>query len=883
MKSFLACITLLLLTCICHAQSRHNITATVIDSASKQHLELTTVALLDARDTSLISYTLTDKNGVFTLRNIRDDRPVRLLISHAGYVSIHQKIKFGKEPLLNLGTLEMGSRTLAEVTVKGEIVPIVIKKDTIEFNAEAFKVKPNAVVQDLLKKLPDVQVDRDGIITVQGKSISKIKVDGKDFFANDPKIVSQNLDADMVAKVQIYDDRENDPDHLVPDYAVKKIINLKFKKKFHNATFGKIVAGAGTQGRYDIDGLYNTSVNNNLQISFIGNSKNLGNTEFVGTSLVGFGPGEGIPQNTNAGMNINEDFGKKAKLNLAYTYSNNILNNIQNKNVAQFLGDTTLTNNSANNSHNGGDTHTVTGTFEWHPDTLSQLKYNPNFVISDNNSNQTLAATSFNNFVPLLSKTTDISQSDGHSIQYEHNLNYYHSFHKKGESLSITSNVQVNPNHNTDISDDQLLSFTAGLTSDTLARIANNHATNTSTAISADYNYPLSKTLTGAVNIASSYSNNGSDLFTYQLDPKTGLYDIFLTSQSSNLTRDLWQENLHPQLIYRHKSVYFNIGFVAESQQIENHFNLSVPDLNQHFDYIFPNVSLSVGKVSFNYSEDVSQPSINQLLPTTIVYDQLNSFEGNPNLHPTSKRNFSLFYNSYNPQGIYLYISGNVILESNSITQESFVNAQGATFTTPVNMNGRFTTFVRGTFGYNFKKLGKWHFSERTSIFGSAGRNFFETNGRQGYQDTYAVPVTQYFTLDWNDVIAFEPSYYINPAITHYELVNYPNSSYVQQTISLPLDVSWPNRINWSINYTHMYNPLVAQGFRQQSNLLSFSIARAFLHKDRGEIRLTCYDLLNQGVSAYHYATNNTINDIQNEAIHRYFLFTYTYRFSKTK
>jgi hypothetical protein len=330
MKYLLNLAVLILLACFCQAQTKHNITATIVDSASKQPLELTTVALLDTRDSSLISYTLPDKSGVFMLRNVRDDQHVRLLISHAGYGSIHYNLKFTGSQVLNLGTLTMSPKMLAEVTIKGEVVPIVIKKDTIEFNAEAFKVRPNAVVQDLLKKLPGVQIDRDGTITVEGKNISKLKVDGKDFFANDPKIVSRNLDADMVAKVQIYDDRENDPDHLLPDYEVKKIINLKFKKKFHNATFGKIVAGAGTQGRYDIDGLYNTSVNNNLQISFIGNSKNLGSTEFVGTSLVGFGPGTGIPQNTNAGVNINEDFGKKAKLNLAYTYSNNTLSNIQN-------------------------------------------------------------------------------------------------------------------------------------------------------------------------------------------------------------------------------------------------------------------------------------------------------------------------------------------------------------------------------------------------------------------------------------------------------------------------------------------------------------------------------------------------------------------------
>lgn len=883
MKQSLNFIILVFLSFICHAQTRHAIIATIIDSALKQPLEYTTVALLDVRDSSLVSYTLTDKNGVFMLHNVRDDKPVRLLISHAGYNSLHHSIKFEKAQLLNLGVLTLSSKMLAEVTVKGEVVPIIIKKDTIEFNAEAFKVRPNAVVQDLLKKLPGVQVDRDGTITVEGRGVSKIKVDGKDFFANDPKIVTQNLDADMIAKVQIYDDRENDPDHLLPDYQVKKIINLKFKKKFQNATFGKIVAGGGTQGRYDIDGLYNQSVNNNLQISLIGSSKNLGTTEFIGTSLIGFGATNGIPQNTNTGVNINENFGKTAKLNMAYTFTNNILNNIQTKNTAQFLGDTILTNNSSNRSHNSGSSHNITGTLEWRPDTLSQFKYIPAFAVAENGSNETIQGSSFNNFVPLLSKTTDADNNNGHSVQYEHTLTYYHAFHKKGESLTLNNTITVNPSHNAGTSDDRLLSYTAGLTSDTLARLATSQSSSTAVAISADYNYPLSKTFTMGMDVASSYSNNGSDLFTYQLDAKTGLYDLFLASQSNNLTRDLWKQDLHPQLIYRKNNINLNIGFIAEMQQIGNHFNQNIADLNQHFNYFFPNISLSFGKINLGYSEDVRQPSINQLMPTTIVYDQLSSFAGNPELRPTRIHNFSLFYNSFNPQGEYLFLDARVELESNSITQESFVTAQGATFTTPVNKNGRFTTYLNGTIGKRFKKQGKWQFSESLSVNSSAGRNFFETNGQQGYQDTYALPITQSFTVGWNDVIEFEPSYHVNPAVTHYELVKYPNSTYVQQTLSLPLDVTWPKRINWSINYTHVYNPLVAQGFQRQSNLVSFSIARAFQQKDRGELRFTCYDLLNQGISAYHYATNNTINDIQNEAVRRYFLFTYSYRFSDTK
>jgi len=883
MKRYLYLITILFSLNICRAQTRHTITAVIVDSVNRQPVELTTVAVLKLSDSSLISYTLTDKKGVFAIHNLRDDEPARLLISHVGYGALHITIKFTKAESIGLDTLALASRILAEVTVKGEIVPIVIKKDTIEFNAEAFKVRPNAVVQDLLKKLPGVQVDRDGTITVNGKGVSKIKVDGRDFFANDPKIASRNLDADMIAKVQIYDDREDDPDHLLPDYKVEKIINLKFKKQFSKATFGKVAVGGGTQGRYQLDGLYNRSINN-LQVSVIGNSNNLGTTQFIGTSLSGFGASEGIQRATNTGVNINDNFGKKVKLNLVYNFNNGAFSNLQSQNTAQFLNDTTLTSNSANNIHSVSNMHTVSGTLQITADSATNIKYDPQLNFGNNNATTTSSVKTFNNFNPLLSTSFNSNDNKTNIMQYGHSLAYYHSYTKKGESLSVTNNVSINPDRSKTISNDELVSYTAGLTSDTLARLASSNSRSTNVGLDASYNYPLSKTLTAGYTLRTHYSQNGTDLLTYDLDPKTGQYNVFLASQSSNLNRNEWLESGHPQLVYRKNNTTLNVGFIAQTQQIDNQFNQSIPDLNQHFVYLFPAISLGFNKISFDYSEDVRQPSVNQLQPITVVYNQLNSAMGNPNLKPTRLHNFSMNYNDFDSQSnMYIFLSARFIVENNSIIQENFVNAEGAQLTTPINKNGRFTTYLNGSISKSFKKFGEWQVRENTNINASAGRNFFETNNRDGYQDTYALPITQQFYISWNDVVEFEPAYIINPATTHYELVKYPHQSYVQQTISLPLDVNGPKHINWSINYTHIYNPLVAQGFQRQSNLVSFSVARALQKKDKGEIRLTCYDLFNQSVSASHYASNNAIYDTQNQAIRRYFMLSYSYRFGKTE
>jgi len=245
MKRFLACIVLLILVeSQVTAQNRSGLKGTVTDSLSKEALEFATVAVLDLKDSSLVSYTLTIKGGGFTLHNLPVEKPLKLVISFVGYQNFRKILMLQKGIIADVGSIKLSRKgnLLNEVKVMAELSPVVIKKDTIEFSAEAFKTPPNAVVEELLKRLPGIQVDLDGTITVNGKKVNKLLIDGKQFFVNDPKIASRNLDANLIDKVQVYDDRENDPDHLIPDSRVDKIINLKLKRLLKEALSGSSTA-----------------------------------------------------------------------------------------------------------------------------------------------------------------------------------------------------------------------------------------------------------------------------------------------------------------------------------------------------------------------------------------------------------------------------------------------------------------------------------------------------------------------------------------------------------------------------------------------------------------------------------------------------------------
>jgi hypothetical protein len=882
-------LTYLLLTIFLKAEAQNHaiVKATILDTVSGKPVPLATVSILKIRDTSLIAYTVTDKNGAFVLHNPGLE-PSRLLISHVGYNSLHININLKKDEVLDLGKLYFTAKTLQEVVIKGERIPVMIKKDTIEFDAEAFKTRPNAMVEDLLKKLPGIEVDRDGHITVNGKDISKIKVNGKDFFVNDPTIATRNLEANMIAKVQVYDDRENDPDHLVPDYQVKKIINLKFKKSFAKGILSTIGAGGGTQDRYEAAGFL-AKFQDDLQLSAKVDAGNLNNTgtflgNYGGFTNLGYGS-TGISTANTGNFDLTKDITKKLKLHIEYRYSNGANVNNSNSKVQQNINDTiisTLTQKIARQTTNNQTLHAET---EWKPDSLTIIKYVPDVEYNYTNGITNSSSITSNTFVPLVNTNISSDHSNSNGLQYRHSLSYYRKLSKKGASITVSNTFSAQPQNSFDLNNNDLASFVAALASDTLARLAKNKSNDLSEGINAAWHYPITKKLFADVGFTGLHDQNSGELITYDEDLKTGLYNIFLQNQSSNLVRTLWGELISPQLTYNFTgNIYIKAGLVGLSQQIGNHFNSYTSDLNQNFNYLFPSAEVHVEAFTLSYSENVQQPSINNLQPITIVYSPLYTFIGNPGLKPTYFHNINFHFNKNNfEKHLYINVLSGVVIEKNTVVNEQFISAEGASVATPINRNGRFTAQFEASLSKQFKKTDKWELFITSNMNASAGHNFFIVNQQNGYQNTQNVTFNQTLQASWNNVISFEPSYYINFATTRYQFVNYPNNSYTTQNAALAVDLSLPTSFRWRVNYAYRYNPLTAPGFQQRTNLLNFSVTKRIQKNDRGEIGLVCYDLLDQNVSQAHYVVANTINDVENQVLKRYVLLTYTYHFNKFK
>ncbi|MBD1393122.1 outer membrane beta-barrel protein [Mucilaginibacter glaciei] len=884
-------------------QAKAIIKGRVIDSLNNTPIEFATVAILDYRDTTgtLLSYTITDKAGAFNLHNIPRGIPIKVFISFVAYQQYRKIITTDKTDVVDLGTIKLNIKELNTVTVTGERMPIVIRKDTIEFNAEAFKVRPNAVVEDLLKKLPGMEVSNDGSITVMGKAVSKVLVDGHEFFSGDTRMATKNIDADMIDKIQVYDDRDNDPDHLVLEAKLNKIVNLKFKKKYKKSIFGKGYGGAGTSEHYQAGGLVN-SFRDTLQISVLGSSNNLNSTGFDFNDLytsggldrggeaiqragLAFGGGgSGRQKATSAGVNINTDYGKKLKINLAYVYKSDVgeYNSVTRR--QQFLTDTILFTNSATKRNNDNYGHSISSTVVWQPNDKTRIRYTPYLNINSNNSATANAANSFSNFINPVNNSANTGSSSGNTFSFSQSFNYNKQLKKKGASINIDHSFSISPRNNINYDNTSLTSYITAFPSYSFRQLGDTRSRNTDVSLSSGINYPLTKAVTVDLTAQGSFTHSLDKISTYDYNPVTGLYDSFLLEKSSDLNRDRWMQTINPGVtINLPKDARIRLHFNTQFQQVNNMFGRNSANLDQQFVFFMPNINFSAKGFSASYNRYTSLPNIGDLVPYTVVFSPSYSVTGNPNLKPATSESYNLNYSKYNFQkGISYNFNASAGFSHNSVFRQRTLDAQLVETSTPINRDGRYNLNAGGYINKQVKKEGDLKLSLTTNFNISKNHDFFVLNRMDGFQDSYRGTISEHLSLEYKEIFQIDPTYSLNQVYTTYTGFDYNNQKYLTHNVNAHFTVYMPFKANIDGTYNYSYNPLVPAGFQKSCNLLNLSLARQFLKNDRGEIKLSCYDLLNQNIDTYRSINQNSVTDTQSQIIRRYFLLTLQFKFTKS-
>lgn len=879
------------------------------DSSGKQVLSLATVTVFVAKDTNIITYRLSDPSGNFKIPGIPLNLNCRVLVSFSGYKTFRKDFLLGREnPQLDMGTIFLNhdSKDLEEVIVFAERPPVSVRKDTIEFNASAFKTLPSALLEDLLKKLPGLDIDADGNIMVKGKRVNKLLVDGKEFFGGDPQIATKNLPANIVDKVQVMNDKEEiERNPETPESEIGQVINIKLKKSIKQGWFGKAYTGAGTDNKHEAGAILN-AFRDTTQVSILGYTNNINKPGFgisdiqkiggfqrsgLNSIMIqsdgGFalndisfgGTGQGLQRSTGGGINFNNQYGEKVKLNLQYFYGqiNSDYSSISNQ--QRFFKDTTLTTLSTSNPETVNNNHRIGGTVTWKIDSLTTLIIRPGVTLTSNRNFATGTSLTAENYRGKINSSNVTNKGASNTSNYSYNMFLTKNFKKKNRVFTANLDFSNVNNNNDNYTNGLYTTYNAGITDDSLVnQLRQTGGDNLRSSAYLSFSEPLNKKLSLRITHNSDYMKQDNGIGFFSRDLTSGKYDQFNQQYSNSIERNGWKNTSTASITFKSKKLTINPGLSYLTASFNNYFTKN-PSITQQFHYVYPSLSINWGSFRFYYQANIQEPQASDLQQVIDISNRFYQQFGNPDLKPTFSQSVGINAYKYLPKSgssYSVYIGGGFM--NDAVIREITIDHNGIQTTRPVNVDGtyRFNGSMNYSYQYKFNK--NYSVTIRPGLYGNYNKSIISVNGYRSGQNNIGINPQLSLNINYKDKLEFNQRYYQNYRQTTYENNTAYKNIYVlshsiesEVVIRMPKHVVWENMINYS------YNPQVAQGIRKSSVRWNAAVNYLFLKDDKGQIKLSVYDLLDQNINVYRYTGENYVSDTQNTTLTRYFLLTFTY------
>ena len=913
-------ILMLLATAVCLSQlaiAQGTLKGKIVDSTNKQPLGFATVTVFKAVDTAIITYRLSDPEGNFKVPGIPFDLNCRVVISFSGY-AIYRKefVITSSQDVADIGEIYMlpDAKSLDEVLVIAERPPVVVKKDTIEFNASAFKTLPNALVEDLLKKLPGVQVDRDGNIAVNGKPVNRILVDGKVFFGDDPKMATRNLPANVIDKVQVTDDKEelqrNGDDNI---NNVGKIVNITLKKGVKKGWFGKIYGGAGTDDLYEAGGIANI-YRDTLQVSVLAYMNNMNKAGFSFTELMqaggmersrsnssssstsiwnsgaggsgvsingvnfggvsGFG---GVSTSKGAGFNLNHAPSTKRSFFLQYFHGNVHVDRVMETDVRQFNGDTAISNKTRLIGGTVTNAHNIGAGARLKPDSVTNILINANYTIGLTDESRKSTVNSTNNFLGPLSLGEVLQRNKSNNYYYRHSVSVTRlSKTKKGRRYTINHNLDINNRYNDNTTNTELNFFYPTTYDSLAAQLRNERMPRTDASVAFNYSDPLSKKLTFRIGGRYEYGQITNGINTFAKDGSGA--NVPDAGRTSSFNRHSNRVLLSPGVEFRFKNVTITPGVRALLQYVNNDLASLPAPVKQSQQDLLPTLAVVYKTLNINYSRDVVLPSYTYLIP---VSDNSNPYyitKGNTNLNPTRRDNISVNY-YYNDTKRLLNASvyANGAFSQQDIVQSITVDDKGVQTTMPVNANGSSNFYINFNLYKQYKNNQRFIFSWNTGGNYNFNRNRLMFNNESSWQSTWGVGNWAGIGLNWNDKIELTTSYSINLSFARYTNPRFNKLDVTSHYWDNELVIRWPKHVIWETQCAYNFNSNVPAGAPRNIVRWNAAVNFTMLRDEVGVLRLSVFDILDQNRAINSYVSRNMITTSQANALTQYFMATFTY------
>lgn len=924
MKKILLTVLALVVCCFLGAaqKTRGSLRGVLLDSLSSTPLAGATVSLVRLPDSTLLSFTLTETGGRFEVRNL-EPGSYRLVAAFSGMKTWADSFSISaSQPLKDLGFIRMERfyKTMQEVIINE--APVKVSGDTIAYRADAFKTRPGATVEDLLKKLPGVQVGRDGNVKNQGEDIQKIYVDGKEFFSNDPKLATRNLTADMIDQVEVFDDMsEQAKFNKIDDGSRSRAINLKLKKDKKKGVFGKAYGGYGTEDRFDAGANANffqgatqasvvarTNNTNNLGFSFsdmIGmfGSGGLGaQTAGMGMSVVktgggGFGGlnlgsgGGGITRSSQLGLNYRDTWSRLFEFNGSYFMNHVGTDNAVNALTTSLGKDSTLLTHDHTLSGAENDNHHFNGNLVWTIDSFNSIIYHPG--LSYQKSYQVYSLDSFyieaqqQDHGYRINEGSTLNRSSGEGYSWSDNLIWRKRFRKPGRTLSLSlSNTKghslrdVHTNtHSTYYNPDGL-----PWRVEDLQKAYHTESGTDNKAILLSYTEPLAPDKLLELNYGHTDNRSQSDRQTQDFNSVSGKFEDVDSLRNNFQNRDQW-DRLGANLRMVRKKFNYQLGFAVQKTRLENENLVGQTLLRQDATNLFPTASFAYQfarsrNLRFSYRGSTRQPSTAQLQDIVDSSNYHNLYQGNPLLKQEFSQNLTLSYNAFDVvrfRNLFAFVTF-------SQTRNRIANAVrqlpgGASFTRPVNLNGAFN--LNGTFnlGFPIQMLKGGNINTNTRI--SYNRDVNLVDGNSNF--TNQINMGEDLRLNYSYQEALDLGLVLG---TNYTAVTYTvqpeqNTHFFTHTVSVDGSYTLPGAWVLSTDLDYTLNTGRINGFNQAAALWNGSLAKEMLKNRRGELRLAVFDILGQNRSLSRNIGSNYIADVESSVLKRFFLLSFSYKLSR--
>ena len=870
----------MIISCYSTGFAQYVVKGSIADSLGTS-LYPATISLSKLSDSTIIKRVVSDQHGFVIQAPATGD--YGLMISFVGYRDLFQQIHVGKTGFQGgIFHLIKKDGSMVQVVIRATIPPVIVKNDTVVYNTGAYKTRPNATVEDLLKKLPGIEVDKEGNITMQGQEVDKIYIDGKEFFLNDPRIASKNLTADMVQSVEAFDAVSDKSKFTgIKDPIGKKAINLKLKKDKKHGLFGEMYGGAGTNNVYTV-GVNANSFRGDQMISAVINSNNINNL-YLGNEHAGINSIPGQQVNTNMNMAYRDNWGKSLMTVINYSGNENHATQVTSSNRQTFFGDSTLLQNSLGSSASLTSNQRLYAKVVYKIDSMNTILYIPFFALQQNssNANDSLSIVTEKSSGSYLSNTAIADNiSNGHGYTMSNNISWERSFQKKCRSLFAEFFEGLGGKE----ARSSLYTLTRFLDSTATVNLRSGQQTNADNYHARlTYTEPLTTNHILDFNYYFRYVKNRSDKNSFDYDSQTSMFDLPDTLTTDHLVNISSIQKLSAGYNTIGEKINYQVGLSAQYSSLANRDLSRNTFLIQHFVDWYPRASLDYKlskeqNLRMFYDGSSTNPTIDQLQPLPDLSNPLLVKIGNPLLKQQFDHSMIINFTEFNSTKLTSLLANvDVDYSVNKIVPANITLASGVQQVQYVNVNGAYNINSGISYGFSLDHNGHGNVKFNTILQYRHDISFI--NGLENLSDNITVGEGVDVNYNYQEKLFVETRAEINYTTSSYSIAQGQGTQLLTQQYFADIVYLLPLQFNISANYELQLTGSQGGLPGKTVKVMNAALYKNIFHDHAGEIRFSCFDIFNNNSSFSQSSGANFIATQTTNTLSRLFLLSFIYRF----